>query len=92
MKFTKIFFYIKSSLHDHAGVHFGVEGWSPKINMDIFGEPENQRVLADDKVSKRMILIQSRLHMAMQGCILMLRVRARKSVDIFEEPENSSIF
>ena len=52
--------------------------WSPKIDIDIFEEPENQRVLVDDKVLKKMFFIQSRLHMAMQGCILISGVGAQK--------------
>ena len=39
-----------SSLHGHAGVLFGVKGWSQKIDMNIFEEPENQRLLVDDKI------------------------------------------
>ena len=47
--------------------------------MDIFEESENQRVLADVKISEKMIFIQSRLYMAMQVCILVLRVGAQIS-------------
>ena len=48
--------------------------------MGIFEEPENQRVLLDLKIYKKMIFSQSRLDMAMQGCILMLRVGEDKSI------------
>ena len=48
--------------------------------MDIFEEPENQKVFLDYKVPKKMIFSQSRITMAIQGCILMLRVGAQKSV------------
>ena len=57
-------------------MHFSVKGWSPKIDMDFFEEPENQRVFLDQKIFKNMIFSQSRLYMAMQGCILVLRVGA----------------
>ena len=40
-----------TSLHGHARVHFDVKGWSPKIDIDLFKEPENQRIFADDKAS-----------------------------------------
>ena len=63
--------------------HFDVKGWSPKFDMNIFEEPENQRVLAGDKVPKKMFFSQSRLDMAMQECILMLRVGAQKSIETF---------
>ena len=51
--------------------------------MDIFEEPENQKVLADDKVYKKMFFSQSRLYMTMQGCILMLGVEAQKFIKTF---------
>ena len=57
---------------------FGVKGWSPKIDMDIFEEPENHKVLLDLEMNKKMIFSESRLDMAMQGCILVLRVGAQK--------------
>ena len=72
-----------SSLHGHAGVHFGVEGWSPKIDMNIFEEPENQRVFLDLKVCKKMNSSECLLYMAMQGCFLVLRVGAQKSICTF---------
>ena len=76
-------FYSKSSLNGHAGVYFNIKGCGPKIDIDVFEEPENQISLADDKASKQMISIQSCLYMVMQECILMLRVRAQKSIKKF---------
>ena len=61
-------------------MHFGVKGWSPKIDIDIFEEPENQRVLLDLKIHKKLSFSQSRLDMAMQGWILLLRVKAQRSI------------
>ena len=61
-------------------MHFGVKGWCPKIDMDFPEEPENQRVFLDNKVCKKMNFSESRLYMAMQGCISVLRVKAQKSV------------
>ena len=72
-----------SSLHGHAGVHFDVKGWSPKIDMEISEEPENQRVFLDHEIHKKMLFIQSRLYMVMQGCSLMLRIGAQKSIETF---------
>ena len=37
----------------------------------------------NDKLFKKIIFIQSCICMAMQGCILMLRVRAQKSIETF---------
>ena len=71
-------FYSKSSSHGHAGVHFGVKGWSPKIDMDCFEEPENQRVSLGNKICKKINFSEYRLYMAMQGCISVLRVGAQK--------------
>ena len=34
------------SLHGHEGVLFYVKAWSPKIDIDIFEEPENQRIFS----------------------------------------------
>ena len=51
--------------------------------MDIFEEPEDQRVLLDLKMNKKMIFSESRLDMAMQGWILLLRVGAQKSILTF---------
>ena len=51
--------------------------------MDIFEEPENQRVLLDLKMNKKMIFSESRLDMDMQGWILVLRVGAQKSILTF---------
>ena len=70
----------KSSLHGYAEVHFDVMGCSIKNDIDIFEKAENQRVFLDRKVPKKMILSQSRIYMAMQACILMLRVGAQKSI------------
>ena len=56
-----------------------------KIDKDIFEELENQKVLADDKVYKKMFFSQSRLYMAMQGCILMLGVVAQKFIETFSK-------
>ena len=39
-----------------------------------------------------MIFSHGRHYMAMQGCTLILRAVAQKSIDIFEEPENSLKF
>ena len=64
-------------------MHFGVKGWNPKINMDILKEPDNQKVLLDHKKYKEMMFSQSRLSMAMQGCILVLRVGAQNSIWTF---------
>ena len=64
-------------------MHFGVKGWSPKIDMDFFEEPENQKVFLDDKIHKKMVFSQSRLYMAMQKCILMLSDGAQKSIWAF---------
>ena len=71
---------LKACLHGHAGVRFDVEGWNQKINIDIFEDPKNQRVFLDHKVPKKMFFTQSRLYMAMQGCILMSRFTAQKSM------------
>ena len=51
--------------------------------MDILEEPENQRVLLDLKMNKKIIFSESRLDKAMQGCILVLRVGAQKSIWTF---------
>ena len=51
--------------------------------MDIFEEPENQRVILDLKINKKMNFSESRLYMAMQRCILMLRIVAQKSIWTF---------
>ena len=51
--------------------------------MDVFEEPNNQRVILGLKVCKKMILSESRLYMAMQGCNLVLRVGAQKSIWTF---------
>ena len=40
----------KSSIHGHAEVHFGVKGWSPKTNINIFEKTKNHRVILDHKV------------------------------------------
>ena len=59
----KMFFYQKSSLHGHAGVHFDVKSWSPKIDIDICEEPKNQRVFLDHKVYKKKVFYpNSSLH------------------------------
>ena len=76
-------FQSKSSLHGHAGMHFGVNGWSPKIDMDIFKKPENQRAFLGYKISKTLFFSQSRVYMIMHGCILMLRFCAQKSIQTF---------
>ena len=39
------------------------------MDIDIFKEPENERVFVDNEVRKKMIFIQNRLHVAMQGYI-----------------------
>ena len=70
-------------LHGYAGEHFDVKGWSPKIDMDISEDPENQRMFAGDKVSIRMVFVESRLYMAMQRCIFMLWVGTQKSIETF---------
>ena len=64
-------------------MHFGVKGWSRKIDMDILEKPENQRVILDLKMNKKMIFNESRLDMAMQGWILLLRVGDQKSILTF---------
>ena len=64
-------------------MQFGVKGWSPKIDVDIFEEPGNQRVILDLKIHKKMIFSQSRLDMAMHGCNLVLRVGSQKSIWTF---------
>ena len=51
--------------------------------MDIFKEPKSHRVSIDNKVCKKMIFSKSRLYMAMQGCELVLRVGAQKSIYTF---------
>ena len=43
-------------------------------------KPKNHRVFLDHKVCRKMIFSESCLYMAMQGCILMLRVGAQKSI------------
>ena len=58
-------------------MQFGVKGWSPKIDMDILEEPENQKVLLDLKMNKKMVFSESRLDLAMPGCNLVLRVGAQ---------------
>ena len=45
--------------------------------MDVLENPENQRVILDRKINKKMIFSESRLDMAMQGWILVLRVGAQ---------------
>ena len=57
--------------------------------MDIFEEPENQRVLADDKVCKKMIFSESRLYMTRQGCDLVLRVRPKNRYGRFRRAQKS---
>ena len=64
-------------------MHFDVKGCKPKINRGIFEEPKNHRVFPDHKISKKMHFSESHLYMAMQGCILMLRVGAQKSIWAF---------
>ena len=39
-----------------------------------------------------MIFSQSRVYVAMQECILMVRIEAQKSIDMFEESENNRVF
>ena len=51
--------------------------------MDVLEKPENQGVLLDLKIHKKMIFSESRLYMAMQGCILVLRVGAQKLIWTF---------
>ena len=82
-------FYSMLSLHGHAGLRFDVKGWSPKIDLNIFEEPKNHRVFQDLKVCKQMIFSESRLYMARHGCILMLRVEARKSLWTFFKARKS---
>ena len=64
-------------------MQFGGKGWSPKIDIDICEEPDSQRVLLDLKIHKKMIFSESRLDMAMQRCILMLKVGVQKSMWTF---------
>ena len=52
-------------------------------NVYIFEEPKNHRVLLDHKVCKKMNFSESRLYMAMQGCISVLRVGAQKSIQTY---------
>ena len=33
-----------TSLHGHAGVHFDVKEWSPKIDIHLFKEPKNSPI------------------------------------------------
>ena len=47
------------------------KGWCPKMDIDIFKEPENQRVFLDNEVYKKMIFIQPEYEQEMQGLILM---------------------
>ena len=42
-------------------MHFGVRGWSPKIDIDIFEEPKNHRVILQHKVCKKMNITNSKL-------------------------------
>ena len=51
--------------------------------MDVLEKPENQRVILDLKMNKKMIFSESRLDMAMQGWILVLRVGAQLSIWTF---------
>ena len=51
--------------------------------MDVSKELENQRVILDHEIHKKMFFIQSRLYMAIQGCILMLRFGAQKLIQTF---------
>ena len=51
--------------------------------MDILEKPENQRVIVDLKINKKMIFSERRLDMAMQGWILLLRVGVQKSTWTF---------
>ena len=48
--------------------------------MGIFEKPENQRVSLDLKMNKKMNFSESRLYVAMQGCIFVLRGGAQKSI------------
>ena len=49
----------------------------------IFEEPKNQRVFPGLKVCKKMIFNVIRLYMVMEGCELVLRVEAQKSIWTF---------
>ena len=61
--------------------------------MVIYVEPENQRVILDLKIKKKMIFSESRLYIAMQKCILMLRVGAQKTILTFlRSPKNREYF
>ena len=51
--------------------------------MDVLEKPENQRVILDLKMNKKMIFSESRPDMAMQGWILVLRVGAQLSIWTF---------
>ena len=70
-------------------MHFDVKGWSPKIDVDIFEEPENHKVLVDLKMNKTMIFSESRLDMAIQGCNLVLRVVAQNRYGYFRRARKS---
>ena len=60
--------------------------------MDIFEEPKNHRVLLDHKVCKKINFSGSRLYMAWQGCISVLRVGAQKSVQTYlKSPKNHRV-
>ena len=48
--------------------------------MGIFEVSKNHRVLLDHKVCKKMNFSESRLYMAMQGCISVIRVGVQKSI------------
>ena len=73
-------------------MHFYVKGWSPKTDIGLFEEPKNQRVFADDKVSKKMFFIQSSLH-GHAGVHFNVKGWSLKiNRGIFEEHENSPIF
>ena len=69
-------YYAKKITRGRLGVVSDVKGWSPKIDIDFFEEFKTQRDFLGLKVCKNMILSESRLYMAMQGCDLVLRVGA----------------
>ena len=74
-------------------MHFDVKGCSPKIVIDIYEEPENQRVFLDYKVRKKMFFYpksslhgHAGVHFDVKGC------SPKIDKDIFEEPENQRVF
>ena len=74
-------------------MHFEVKGWSLKIDIYIFEEPENQRLLADDKVPKKNDFYQESCLHGHAGVHFYVKGWSPKIYrHIFEKLENSPKF